>query len=90
MDLEFKSLEELYNRIKPALRAKCTEFKTLGYSNIKESDIWNYLTESIWISSEGLDLSQMVSNIFDLSIDDINNYLIKKVSIENREPYFFE
>ena len=89
MDLEFKSLKELYNRIKPALRAKCTEFKTLGYSNIKESDIWNYLSTK-WIRSEGLDLSIMVSDIFDLSIDEINNYLIKKVSLENREPYFYE
>ena len=29
-------------------------------------------------------------DIFDLSIDDINKYLIKKVSIENREPYFYD
>ena len=42
------------------------------------------------MSSEGLDLSIMVSDIFDLSIDDINKYLIKKVSIENREPNFYE
>ena len=89
MEYEFKSLKELYDRITPALRCKCTEFKTLGYDNIKESDIWNYLSTK-WMSSEGLDLSIMVSDIFDLSIDDINKYLIKKVSIENREPTFYE
>lgn len=89
MEYEFKSLKELYDRIKPALRCKCNEFKTFGYNNIKESDIWNYLS-SKWMRSEGLDLSIMVSDIFDLSIEDINNYLIKKVSIENREPNFYE
>jgi len=90
MDYEFKSLKELYDRITPALRCKCTEFKKLGYKNIKEADIWNYLTSTKWISSQGLDLSRMVSDIFDLSGEDINNYLIKKVSEENRRPYFYE
>ena len=90
MDYEFKSLKQLYDRIKPALRCKCSEFKLIGYNNITESDIWNYLTSSKWISSHNLDLCTMVSNIFDLSIDDINNYLINKVLPENRNPYFDE
>ena len=90
MDYEFKSLRELYDRIKPALTSKCGEFKKLGYANIKEADIWNYLTSKKWISSHNLGLSEMVSDIFDLSGEDINNYLIKKVSIEMREPYFEE
>lgn len=72
MDYEFKTLEELYNRIKPALKAKCSEFKKLGFDNIKENDIWDYLKTSKWISSHNLDLSRMVSDIFNLSIDDIN------------------
>ena len=90
MDYEFKTLKELYNRIRPALTSKCSELKKLGYSNIKEADIWNYLTSKKWISSQGLSLSEMVSDIFDLGIEEINDYLIKKVSLEMREPYFDE
>ena len=79
MDYEFKSLKELYVRITPALRAKRTEYKTLGYPNISERDIWDYLTSAKWSRSSNLDLSKMVSDIFNLSISDINNYLINRV-----------
>jgi hypothetical protein len=81
MEYEFKSLNELYIRIKPALRCKCSEFKLMGYANITESDIWKCLSNTKWISSYNLDLYTMVNNIFDLSIDEMNNYLASKVEI---------
>lgn len=90
MDYEFKSLKELYDRITPALTAKCSELRKLGFSHIKEADIWNYLTSKKWQHSSELTLSEMVNDIFDSRGDDINNYLIKKVSIEMREPLFDE
>lgn len=90
MKYEFKSLQELYNRIRPALISKCSELRKLGYNNIKEADIWNYLASKKWQGSSQLALSEMVSDIFDLSAEDINNYLIKKVSKEMREPLFEE
>lgn len=87
MDYEFKSLKELYNRIKPALTSKCTEIKTLGYSNVNELDIWNYLTTSKWINSHNLDLSKMVSDIFEVSVENIISYNIREDSNENSEFY---
>ena len=75
MDLEFKSLEELYNRIKPALRAKCTEFKTIGYSGIKESDIWNYLTETKWKTATDLTLTEMINDIITVDLEDVYKYM---------------
>jgi len=90
MDYEFKSLRELYDRIKPALTSKCSEFKKLGYKNIKEADIWNYLTSKKWQSSVELTLSEMVNDIFELSGEEIQNYFIEKVSKEMREPLFEE
>jgi len=88
MNYEFKSLRELYDRIKPALRTKCNEFKKIGYSEIKESDIWNYLTDKKWINSKQLTISEMVEDIFSISEGEMTNYMIKKVSQEMREPYF--
>ena len=90
MDYEFKSLRELYDRITPALRSKCTEFKKIGYKEIKESDIWNYLTDNKWKSALELTLSEMVEDIFNVNGQDIINYMIKKVSEEKREPSFDE
>ncbi len=90
MEYEFKSLRELYNRIRPALTSKCSELNKIGYKNVKEADIWNYLTSKKWQSSSELTLSEMVNDIFELKWEDINNYLINKVSTQMREPYFDE
>ena len=48
MDYEFSSQKELFMRVRPALRSKCSELKRLGYSKIKEFDIWNYLIIKKW------------------------------------------
>ena len=89
MDLEFKSIKELYDSIEPALRTKKYELKKLG-DLVSEADIWNYLTSSKWINSINLTLSEMVNDIFLASGNDISNYLINKIPSDIREPYFEE
>ena len=37
--MEFNSIKELYDRLKPALKTKCTELKRMNYYYIKEEDI---------------------------------------------------
>lgn len=86
MEYEFKSLKELYDKITPALRAKCNELKKIGYSHIKEFDVWNYLTSKKWKSSIELTLSEMVNDIFEVKGEEVNSYLIEKVSKEMRVP----
>lgn len=49
---EFRNLEELYNRIKPALYSKVEELKRNHISYIKEEDIWNYLSSTVWKKKE--------------------------------------
>ena len=46
--IEFKSAKELYDRVLPALYSKVKELRGLGYKNIYEEDIWNYLVETNW------------------------------------------
>lgn len=72
---EFKSLEELYNRLKPALYSKRQELKKYHISYIKEEDIWNYLSETVWKKNNDLTLSQMVSDILSIDIDNIKSYM---------------
>ena len=88
MDLNFSSLEELYNRLKPALRTKKRELNENGYGYLKLEDIWNYLKENRWTNSSNLSLNDMVSDILNADNDFIDDYFKKKLNEKNREVYF--
>ncbi len=76
MDIEFKTLDELYRRIKPALYSKVKELKRNGISYIKEEDIWNYLSLNAWKDSTSLSLSEMVSSILHIRDDELKEYAL--------------
>lgn len=88
MDIIFTSLEELYQRIKPALTAKSAEMHRNGFNYIKEEDIWNYLKEIKWRSSKDLSLSDMVSDILNTEDMIIDGYLKTKLNATDRKVYF--
>lgn len=88
MDIEFSSLEELYKRIKPALRTKSEEMKRNGFPYIKEEDVWNYLKEVRWVNSKNLSLYQMVSDVLNVDNSLVDRYLREKLSMRNRNVYF--
>ena len=88
MDITFNSLEELYKRIKPALKTKKEEMRRAGYIYIKEEDIWNYLKEIKWVHSKNLSLYQMVSDVLNVEDSLIDRYLREKLSMRNRDVYF--
>ena len=62
----FTNLKELYERLLPALRNKKDELNKLGYKDIDEMDIWNYLKEKRWKNAYNLFLYQMVDDIFNV------------------------
>ena len=88
MDIEFKSVKELYERLTPALITKEFELKRCGYSYIKKEDIWNYLSGCKWNESRNLLLFEMVDDI--LSVDNIllKNYVEDKFNNIRVEPKF--
>ena len=88
MNIEFNSLEDLYKRVKPALKTKKEEMKRFGYIYIKEEDIWNYLKEVKWINSKNLSLYQMVSDVLNADNMLIDKYLKEKLTMRNRVTYF--
>ncbi|MBR3897844.1 MAG: hypothetical protein IKJ43_01010 [Bacilli bacterium] len=88
MDLEFSSLEELYNRLKPALRSKQRELNEYGYGYLKIEDIWNYLKESVWKNSINLSLNEMVSDILSVDNELVDAYFKEKLNEKNRVIYF--
>lgn len=90
MDINFNSQEELYNRIKPALKTKKREMNRMGYPFIEEEDIWNYLKEIKWKNDKNLSLFQMVTDILNTDNITISHYLQQKLSKKSRKVYFNE
>ena len=75
MDIEFNSVKELYERLKPALTTKVTELKRNDLDYIKIEDIWNYLKDSKWSKANNLLLYQMVDDILNLDNNEIDEYV---------------
>ena len=78
-DIKFKSLQELYTRIVPALKSKTRELHKKGYSYIHEEDIWNYLKNYKWTSSRALDLGDMVNDIFTVNEKEVDQYVKEEI-----------
>ncbi len=75
VELEFSSLEELYERVHPALKAKLAELHRLGYPYIQVIDIWNYLVDSKWKKAKDLTLSDIVDDILHVDNRKLDEYL---------------
>lgn len=67
---EFKSIDELFDRVEPALKVKVREGISLGYQ-ITDNDIWNYLVKSKWKMARNLMLSDVVDDILNLDLNNI-------------------
>ena len=85
-DLVFKSEEELYDRIKPALRSKKKMLLKKGAKRITEKDIWDFMNNNVWVNSNGLELCDMVDEI--LNAEDMlfieyyhNKYLVNDLEL---------
>ena len=86
--IEFKTVEELYKRLKPALYSKITELKRTGLDYIKEEDIWNYLKEVKWQEATNLSLSEMINDILNTENEIIDRYFKNKLQGKTRITYF--
>ena len=82
--IEFKTEQELYNRLLPALTTKITECKRNRMDYISEADIWNYLKNEVWSKANNLGLSAMVHDIINADIDKIDRF-IKQNLYQKRE-----
>jgi len=85
-DIVFKSEDELYDRIKPALRSKKKILLKKGAKRITEKDIWDFMRNHVWVNSNGLELCDMVDGI--LNAEDMllieyyhNKYLVNELEL---------
>lgn len=82
MNEEFKSLQELYNRVKPALYSKLKEIHSMGFNSITEKDIWNYLVTNNWRNRVNLELHELISDILYADNYKIYEYVVNILRIE--------
>ena len=78
-EFKFKSLEELYRKLLPALRTKVADLRRSNVLWVKEIDIWNYLKVLYWRNKKDLTLGEMVNDILSTT----NEELIKFVNSED-------
>lgn len=69
--LDYKTEQELYQGLIPALNVKIKNLKKNKIKDITKEDIWNYLKETKWKNSIDLTLADMVQDIIHTSNDDI-------------------
>ena len=83
---EYRSQEELYQGLIPAMNVKMKMLKKSHYDDISCDDIWNYLRDNKWRSSVDLTLSDMVSDIINTDNLEIANYVKNKMgNVEGNE-----
>lgn len=71
----FSSLQELYERITPALKCKVNDLRRIGVNYVKKEDIWNYLKDYVWSKKTNLTLGEMVNDCMTLKSNDIEKYV---------------
>lgn len=79
-DITFKNTSELYKRVLPALYSKVKELQRIGFRNINEKDIWNYLVDNEWKNKQNLELHVMINDILYLDNYTINEFIQKSMS----------
>lgn len=75
---EYKSQEELYEGLMPALNTRMKYLKRNKIKDITKEDIWNYLKETKWKNSIDLTLADMVQDILHTDSSEIISYKQKE------------
>ena len=67
MDIEFKNIEELKERMMPALRIRVKELKEKNYS-VTVDELWEYFVR-IWQYHKNLTLYDLVDDVLNSKIE---------------------
>ncbi|WP_102263704.1 post-transcriptional regulator [Mesobacillus jeotgali] len=64
-----------YKQVKPALESKIEEFKIFGYEQVKEKELWDYLTKKKWKKpKEEIQMYEIIADILSAKIGDVMNF----------------
>jgi hypothetical protein len=72
--IKFSSIDELYNRLKPAFTLKINDLKRKNIKFISDKDIWIYLSKTKWSNTENLELCDMVNDILNIDENELISF----------------
>lgn len=75
---EFTTIQELYEKVMPALKSKKNELRINKIYFIKEKEIFLCLQETKWQNESNLTLYDIVNDILTIKIDDLLTYMKDK------------
>ncbi len=75
---KFASLNDLYNRLLPALKTKSADLKREKL-NISEKDIWSYCLKNKWSNKTDLRMHELVDDILNVDAFKLEIYLKKNI-----------
>ena len=73
--ITFNSIDELYNRLKPAFQLKLNELKSKKITFVTSKDLWSFLSKSKWSKERDLELCDMVNDILNVNETELINYI---------------
>lgn len=73
--ITFNSVDELYNRLKPAFQLKVNEFKSKNMNFISSKEIWSFLSKTKWSKEKDLELCDMVNDILNVDENKLINFI---------------
>ena len=83
----FNTLDELHNRLMPALKSKRKLLNKSGYSYIKEEHVWEFMLKAKWKDMENIALCDMVDDILHTDNYAISEYYHTNFKSRNDELY---
>lgn len=64
-----------YKQVKPALESKIEEFKIFGYEQVREKELWDYLTKKKWKKpKEEIQMYEIVADILSAKIGNVMSF----------------
>lgn len=79
MENKFNTQNELFNKVKPALRTKKNELNRNGIKFVNELDIWEYNKIHNWRKAKGLTLASLVNDILNTDDKLYEEFVLKKL-----------
>lgn len=75
MNEKIHPYEPYRNVLEPALTSKAEEFTVLGYDEVKEHELWAFLTKKKWKKpQEGIRMYELVSDVLSMKIGEYMNF----------------
>lgn len=74
----FKTIQELFQHVMPALKSKVKELKSYKIVFITEKDVWEFLKNTKWYREVDLTLFDIVNDILLVNEKEILHYISTK------------